>query len=279
MAASSQPAPRLTGTVPTSRLAQRAGGACVTTEASERRDAPPFSPGSSPGILPGVSAPLAYFLTWTGYGQRLHGDERGSVDLDHNRRGTPLLPVDELRRSVEQASMTGPAVTLTLPMRAIVDSAIVELATERGWHLLARNARPTHVHVVVNCRGGPSPEAAMGQLKARATKDLRLAGLVPQAGPVWTRHGSTRWINHYDGLYAAIAYVNDWQSGPNREILEEHKRALRERIETLKAWLRSKGLPEDGRGVVAGESEAERRRRLRPRENAGGSSRQGDGQR
>ena len=37
------------------------------------------------------SYPLAYLLTFTCYGTRLHGDTRGTVDRNNNRYGMPFL--------------------------------------------------------------------------------------------------------------------------------------------------------------------------------------------
>jgi len=205
-----------------------------------------------------MALPLAYFLTWTCYGQRLHGDARGSVDPQHNRRGTPYLETDERRNRFERERMTGDPVTLTPEMRECVDRSLVTLCNEKRWMLIARNVRATHAHVVVNCRGALDPERAMAQLKARATRDLRTASLVDQEVHPWTRHGSTRWINFQKGLVGAIAYVNDWQSGTNRELLEQHREGMRERLAALRDWLMAQGLPADGVTVVVGESEAKR---------------------
>ncbi|HYE60872.1 MAG TPA: transposase [Phycisphaerales bacterium] len=211
-----------------------------------------------------MSLPLAYFLTWACYGQRLHGDERGTVDREHNRRGSPMLAPDPRRVARERAVMNGPPVTLSAAMRAVVEDAIPQLCEERGWRLITQSVRTTHVHVVVNCRGSHSPERAMAQFNARLTRELRRADLAGEDQHLWAEHGSTRWINDYAGLYGAIAYVNDWQTGPNREMLEEHRRATRAHIESLKAWLREQGLPEDGSTVVVGESMEERHARVNP---------------
>lgn len=153
--------------------------------------------------------PLAYFLSWTCYGQRLHGDERGSVDARHNLPGTPLLPHDPMREQRARERMKGETVLLTQDMRVVVESAVVQLCMERRWMLAARNVRSTHAHVVVDCRGELSPERALAQFKARATHALRQAGLVAPDTRLWTHHGSTRWINTYPGLYGAIIYVNE----------------------------------------------------------------------
>jgi hypothetical protein len=160
--------------------------------------------------------------------------------------------------------MKGPPFALSHEMRTIAEGSIGDLCGARGWRLITQNVRSTHIHVILNCRGSHTPEVAGAQLKARITRDLRRAGLAGPEQRVWADHESTRWINHYPGLYGAIAYVNDWQSGPNREMLEEHKRATRAHIEGLKAWLAEQGLPEDGRTVVVGETVDERGARVRP---------------
>lgn len=77
----------------------------------------------------------------------------------------------------------------------------------------------------------------MAQIKARITRDCRQAGLAADDARLWTDHGSTRWINHTAGLFGAIAYVNDWQDGPNREIREARKELIRKRIAELKEWM------------------------------------------
>ena len=41
--------------------------------------------------------PLAYPITFTCYGTRLHGDASGSVDLDHNIPGISFLPANPRR--------------------------------------------------------------------------------------------------------------------------------------------------------------------------------------
>jgi REP element-mobilizing transposase RayT len=181
------------------------------------------------------SPPLAYFLTWTCYGQRLHGDERGSVDHEHNIRGTAYLPPDALRFEAERTLMRSPRFALTDEMRQVADPALYATADEAGWRILAANVRSTHVHVVVDCRAKVSPEDAMTAFKSRITKELGIAGLVGEDPDVWAEHGSTRWINHAAGLYGAIAYVNEWQSGKKKEWLEEQRRMARQFLEEKRA--------------------------------------------
>lgn len=218
-------------------------------------------PNSSPHNLP---LPLAYFLTWTCRGQRLHGDERGSVDRFHNTPGTPCLPHDPAREDLSRQSMIGDPFLISPAMAPLVADALSTLCQERRWRLLACNVRSTHVHIVVNCGGRSSPERAMSQLKARATLALRDARLVEPTDKLWTRHGSTRWINHEAGLSAAIAYVNDWQSGPNRELLEQHHQDIRDRLGALRAWLLEQNLPAHQLTAAVAEHAPDRGQRPRP---------------
>lgn len=183
--------------------------------------------------------PLAYLLTWTCHGQHLHGDARGSVDCEHNVPGTPFIAADPRRRGRARALMWAEAISLTPAMRRVAREGIVRLCQERCWPLLACNVRTTHVHVVVRCESR-SPEHALAQLKASATRELRVHGLLPPDARAWTRHGSTRWINHEVGLAAAMAYVEACQEGPRREQLERQRRVHREQAEALKAWLASR---------------------------------------
>jgi hypothetical protein len=171
--------------------------------------------------------PLAYFLTWTCYGQRLHGDAKGSVDSMHNVVGTPYLPPDAAKSAKARSLMSGPPFLLTGMMRPIVHQAIRGLCDERHWRIAACDARSTHVHVVVDCKSEMSPERALAFFKARATRSLRDARLVGSDARLWTYHGSTRWINTLRGLYGAVVYVNEWQSGTKRRALEVHRAKIR----------------------------------------------------
>ena len=160
-----------------------------------------------------MAAPLAYFLTWTCYGTWLHGDERGSVDRQHNVPGTAYLPPQPRRRQIESQRLTQAPVTLGPPARSVVEQAVRDHCRHRGWTLLAVNVRSNHVHVVVTCAPDVLPERALLEFKAWSTRRLRGAGHIRADAPVWTRHGSTRWINDSTSLNAAVAYVTEGQSG------------------------------------------------------------------
>ena len=160
-----------------------------------------------------MSAPLAYLITWTTHGTWLHGDERGSADRRTERSpGSPYLPANTARVAFERAELVTGAFTLSNEARAIVDATIREHCELRKWNLHALNVRSNHVHLVVVAP--VAPETVMGQCKAWASRRLREAGLVEERTQVWTRHGSTRYLNTRASVDGAVRYVLDGQ-GPN----------------------------------------------------------------
>lgn len=152
---------------------------------------------------------IGYLLTFGTYGSWLHGEFEGSVERDHNVPGTPTLRPDPIRVRHEHALLRGPAVRLNDEMRFVVEQAIEEVCGHRAWRLHACNVRTTHVHVVVTAE--ETPERVMMQLKAYCTRRMREARVIDAALVVWTRHGSTRYINTPRSLDRAIRYVRDEQ--------------------------------------------------------------------
>ena len=172
-----------------------------TTPANPRRS--PKPDGSSP------AAPAAHFITFTTHGTRLHGDDRGSVDRDHNTFGEPVLLGDPDRARSAAARKEGSAVTLDADARAAVQEAILGVCAHRGWTPHALHVRTTHVHVVVSA--GAEPEKVMNDFKSYATRALREAGLAKEDAKIWTRHGSTRYLWYDRSVPAAIEYVVNGQ--------------------------------------------------------------------
>ncbi len=107
--------------------------------------------------------------------------------------------------------MTGEPRTFAPRERAIVEDTIRKHCEIRRWTLFAVNARTNHVHAVVKCSKGVSPETAMEQFKAWCTRRLRESRLAGPHEKVWTEHASTRWLNTTESLLAAIDYVQNGQ--------------------------------------------------------------------
>lgn len=153
--------------------------------------------------------PIAYFITFSTYGTRVHGDNRGTVDRAHNTYGTPTLDHDPVREGEERHRMRQRDFILNPEQRASVHQTMHDVATHRGWAILAINVRSTHVHVIV--RGAVAPERIMGDFKRWATRRLREARLVEADRLIWTEHGSTQYIWDAEGCAEACDYVKNRQ--------------------------------------------------------------------
>jgi REP element-mobilizing transposase RayT len=154
---------------------------------------------------------LAYFITFTTYGTWLHGSAKGkgSVDAEHNVFGTPFVAPDAVREQQAREAMIQPPYVMGPAEREIVCQAIVQLAKDRGWNLLAAHARSNHVHVVISADRDPG--RLMSDLKGRASRDLTLAGFDNAERRRWTRHGSTLHLFREEEVEAKIRYTLDEQ--------------------------------------------------------------------
>jgi REP element-mobilizing transposase RayT len=153
--------------------------------------------------------PLAYLVTFRCYGTWLHGDARGSVDRDHNSHGAPLAPPDERLLARRASMLKGEAVILDAVQRAVVEQTLREVSAHHGWVLYAINVRTNHVHAVVSAPC--APERILNAWKSWSTRRLREAGLVSQSQPLWSRHGSTRYLWTKESLTNACVYVEQGQ--------------------------------------------------------------------
>ena len=152
---------------------------------------------------------LAYFITFTTYGTWLPGNEKGSVDREHCDYDMPFLDCDARRKEQARETMTQPPYIMSTRERDIVCKAIIELAESRRWELLAAHVRSNHVHVVI--RADRDSGRLMSDLKARASRNLTLAGYGNAQRKRWTRHGSTQHLFREHDVEAKIRYTLDEQ--------------------------------------------------------------------
>ena len=156
-----------------------------------------------------VSEPLGYLITCRTYGTWVHGDARGSVDREHSAYGAPMLDPNGSLERAERRRLKTPPVTLTAQQRVVVAETIRAVCRKLDWSLLALNVRTTHFHAVV---AAPyHPERVMHAFKAYATRRLREEGLHAQGAPLWSRHGSTRYLWKPPQVEHACRYVAESQ--------------------------------------------------------------------
>jgi REP element-mobilizing transposase RayT len=155
--------------------------------------------------------PLAYFITFTCYGTRLHGRVEGSVDRTHNAYLTEYLLANPRRRLFEYRTMSQAPYMLDRESRDIVLAAIREVCTYRQWTPFVVHVRTNHVHTVVEAT--TAPEAVMNAFKAYATRALNKREKGKLARKRWSRHGSTIYLWEPEDVRAAIEYVA-YEQGP-----------------------------------------------------------------
>ena len=150
--------------------------------------------------------PLAYLITFRTYGTWLHGDDRLSMDRHgKNIYRTPKVLPSRNLNAMMQENQASNYFLLDGPCRGVVERAIRDVCSLRGYALHAINIRTNHTHsVVASIR---KPEIVMNAFKTNATKGLRAAGKVSADQQVWSRGGSTRYLWKPSHVEGAINYV------------------------------------------------------------------------
>ena len=92
---------------------------------------------------------LAYHITFSTYGTRLHGDERGTVDRTANRPGDAIVGRNEHWERIERARLNFPPVVLTHAERVFIESVIPSICLRGQWRHHASAAREDHVHALL----------------------------------------------------------------------------------------------------------------------------------
>jgi len=146
-----------------------------------------------------------YFITFTTYGARLHGDASGSVDSEHRVYRTSACPPDPAREEFEGRRMIQPEYILDAERRKVVLRSCREVCEFRRWWLFVAHVRSNHVHLVV--QASDRPERVMNALKSYSSRALTKAGFEGRERRRWARHGSTRYLWNDDELRSAINYV------------------------------------------------------------------------
>ncbi|MBI1368625.1 MAG: class I tRNA ligase family protein [Planctomycetes bacterium] len=190
----------------------RLAGAALRAMANDQRSqTTPTSRDREGAVQPAAAdqSALAYFITWSTYGCRLHGDERGTVHHATNLPGEPIVIESQGLHDTEADLMSSEPFTLDAAQRSVVRDTILEVCQHRGWRALVINVRTDHVHIVIEA--ADAPEKVMNDFKAYATRRLREASLVGNDQKLWARHGSTRYLNSPDTVEEACIYVHDRQ--------------------------------------------------------------------
>jgi len=150
--------------------------------------------------------PLAYLITFSGYGTWLHGDQRDSYRRNSRlMSGVSRVPPRPGLETAERRQLKHAALTLDDRQRAIVEQAVREVCKHRRYRMRAINVRTNHAHSVVSALSFPEP--ILDAFKAYSTRALRAAGLVSSEAKPWARHGSTIYLWKERDVGKAVEYV------------------------------------------------------------------------
>jgi hypothetical protein len=147
----------------------------------------------------------AYFATFTTYGTWLHGDERGSVDDEHNIPGLPFAPPSFNREAYHRDAMKWPEFIIDRKSRGIIHRTTHGVFEYRHWALLALNVRTNHLHLV-----GYAPDGGdkmINDVKAWCTRRLREAKRRDPKAPVWTEGHSVHPLFTAEAVAVAVDYT------------------------------------------------------------------------
>jgi REP element-mobilizing transposase RayT len=174
---------------------------------------------------------FALHITWTTYGSRLPGDERGHVSNTlvpgegyrpkENTPGTPVAAGDAITQQRARELQKWPTVYLTQSEALTAARALVEAARRRGWRIVRAAIMTDHAHVVImDC-----PDD--GSQVRRVLKGASQAFLSEKRGSPrtwWTTGGSDRYKHGTLAIETAIQYVAD-QENKLAEIVDMEARA------------------------------------------------------
>ena len=159
--------------------------------------------------MPSHQPPLAYLITISCYGKRLHGEPTETVDRTHKTYGSDYVPTSPFAAQLEEAAMRSRAFEMTSTQRTLILEVVQQVCGFRSWRLWCAHVRTNHLHVVV---GGPAtPEKMMNDFKVYGTRALRRSSGSSASGKHWARHGSTRYLWDLDDVIVAIDYVVNQQ--------------------------------------------------------------------
>jgi REP element-mobilizing transposase RayT len=156
--------------------------------------------------------PLAYLITFTCYGTRMHGNAGGSVDRLHNTYGSPFVAPDANLEEAQGWDQSQSVYHLDVARAQVALDAMVEVARHRRWELIAGHLMTSHVHLVA--QANVEPEKVVGDMKSYASRSLTTAGFEDNTRKRWTRGGSARYLWTPQDVENAVQYVLHGQLHP-----------------------------------------------------------------
>jgi REP element-mobilizing transposase RayT len=166
-----------------------------------------------------------WHITFGTHGARLHGDDRPTVDREHNERDTPFLPPDPQRIADEQAHMRDDEVRLTAAQRAVVESALPAICARGKWTYRIAAAPPPpedhHVHVLLDADSAVHGKDIRKWLKRWLSEALSRQFAVRRQW--WAEAGSTKPVKDEAYLNNVFNYILRQRTTPFVQMGDERR--------------------------------------------------------
>ncbi len=151
-----------------------------------------------------------WHITFGTHGSRLHGDNRPTVERQHNRPGEPFVEPDTNRMNNERERLRGQAVRLTQAQRELIEATVPALCERGRWAYRIAAAPPPpedhHVHVLLDAEPSVHGKDIRKWLKRWLTESLNSRFAPPPAG-WWAECGSTKPVKDESYLRNAHDYI------------------------------------------------------------------------
>ncbi len=184
------------------------------SDIASRGVSPRPSTNTAPNPAPRLADPRAqrlthWHITFGTYAARLHGDQRPTVDRQHNTPGAPFVGDDPARSYEERQSLRDTPIYLTLEDRCLIERTIPELCERGDWFFRACAAGPDHVHVLLAAPPETHGKQVRHWLKRWLSQELsrERRRRRPTGAPWWAEGGSTKPVKTEDYFARAYRYI------------------------------------------------------------------------
>ena len=143
-----------------------------------------------------------YSLTFSTYGSRLLGDERGSTRWD----GARFSRNDPLREYMED-NLNHQKFFMSFKQRAIAHDSIFDSAYKHWFYIDALNVRTSHVHLVVCSFNGLSDDKIVRYLKNEVRRAFEPTFSCEGIEHIWTKGFASTIINNVGSWRGRVQYA------------------------------------------------------------------------
>lgn len=147
-------------------------------------------------------SPIAYHITFGTYGTRLHGDERGTIDIKRNKPGDPIIGQNEHWQQYENQILNHKPVTFNEEQRHFIQKSLPQICERGEWTHHCSACQDNHIHIMLSTSS--DEKMVRKWLKRWLGELLSNKHPLPSQQSWWAEGGSIKWI--WDDFYLDAVY-------------------------------------------------------------------------